>query len=174
MELFWSRLIKSIEPVRLKGSVLSFHWVLFLHQGPLLFTWFKFNLSMDKYLHPLQSVRWKYLVIPKLQQGQFRCGVPLNRLVFFNVVPQKTKDPFHYLFLLIVQILWKLDLNIIPFFLLRSLTHWGLVMSYGNIYVNIGSGNGLTPNGTQPLPEPILMHHQWSQVALFHGHFHIS
>ena len=34
---------------------------------PLLLTWFNVNPSMDKQLHPLQTVGWKYLSIPKLQ-----------------------------------------------------------------------------------------------------------
>ena len=29
------------------------------------------------------------------------------------------------------------------------------------IWVNIGSGNGLLPNSTKPLPEPMLTDHQW-------------
>ena len=28
------------------------------------------------------------------------------------------------------------------------------------IWVNIGSGNGLLPDGTKPLPEPMLSYHQ--------------
>ena len=36
--------------------------------GPLLLTWFNFNPSMDKQLHPLWSVGWNYLSIPKLQR----------------------------------------------------------------------------------------------------------
>ena len=28
------------------------------------------------------------------------------------------------------------------------------------IWVNIGSGNGLLPDGTKPLPEPMLTNHQ--------------
>ena len=37
------------------------------------------------------------------------------------------------------------------------LTHCCLVTPYGaKIWVNIGSGNGLLPDGTKPLPEPIL------------------
>ena len=27
--------------------------------------------------------------------------------------------------------------------------------------VNIGSGNGLLPDGTKPLPEPMFTNHQW-------------
>ena len=30
------------------------------------------------------------------------------------------------------------------------------------IWVNIGSGNGLLHDGTKPLPEPMLTDHQWS------------
>ena len=33
------------------------------------------------------------------------------------------------------------------------------------IYVNIGSGNGLLPDGTKPLPESMLTNGQWSVVA---------
>ena len=29
------------------------------------------------------------------------------------------------------------------------------------IWVNIGSGNGLLPDGTKPLPEPILTYHHF-------------
>ena len=36
------------------------------------------------------------------------------------------------------------------------LTRCGLEMQY----VNIGSGNGLLPDGTKPLPEPVLTYHQ--------------
>ena len=32
------------------------------------------------------------------------------------------------------------------------------------IWVNTGSGNGLLPDGTKPLPEPMLTDHQWSPV----------
>ena len=31
--------------------------------------------------------------------------------------------------------------------------------------VNIGSDNGLLSDGTKPLPEPILIYHQWSPLA---------
>ena len=33
------------------------------------------------------------------------------------------------------------------------------------IYVNIGTGNGLLPDGTKPLPEPMLTYDQWGVVA---------
>ena len=36
----------------------------------------------------------------------------------------------------------------------------------GEIWVNIGSGNGLLPDGTKPLPEPMLTDHQWSDIYI--------
>ena len=33
------------------------------------------------------------------------------------------------------------------------------------IWINIGSGNGLLPDGTKPLPEPMLTDHQLSPVT---------
>ena len=39
------------------------------------------------------------------------------------------------------------------------------------IWVNIGSGNGLLPDGTKPLPEPILTDHQQSPVTFILGQF---
>ena len=38
---------------------------------------------------------------------------------------------------------------------------------YGDIWVNIGSGNGLLPDGTKPLPEPMLTYHQYGPVSFF-------
>ena len=40
------------------------------------------------------------------------------------------------------------------------------------IWVNIDSGNGLLPDGTKPLPEPMLTDHQWSSVAFILVQFH--
>ena len=40
--------------------------------------------------------------------------------------------------------------------------------------VNIGSGNGLLPDGNKPLPEPMLINHQWGLVAFTWGRFHVS
>ena len=40
------------------------------------------------------------------------------------------------------------------------------------IWVNIGSGNGLLPDGTKPLPEPMLTDHQWSPGTFILGWFH--
>ena len=33
------------------------------------------------------------------------------------------------------------------------------------VWVNIGSGNGLLPDGTKPLPEPMLTSHSWGSMA---------
>ena len=51
-----------------------------------------------------------------------------------------------------------------------GLTHCGLVTR--EAWVNIGSGNGLLPDGTKPLPEPMLTGHHWSPVASILGQFH--
>ena len=40
------------------------------------------------------------------------------------------------------------------------------------IWVNIGSGNGLLPDSTKPLPEPMLTDHQWSPMTFILGQFH--
>ena len=37
------------------------------HYGLHLLTWINFNLSMDKWVHPLWYVKWNYLSIPKLK-----------------------------------------------------------------------------------------------------------
>ena len=44
-----------------------------------------------------------------------------------------------------------------------DLTHCGLVQL--EILVNTGSGNGLVPEGTKPLPEPMLTYHQRDPVT---------
>ena len=44
---------------------------------------------------------------------------------------------------------------------INELTHCGLLMSYSDIdWSNIGPGDGLLPDGTMPLPEPMLTQHQ--------------
>ena len=40
------------------------------------------------------------------------------------------------------------------------------------ICVNMGSGDGLVPDGTKPLPKPMLTSHQWSSVANTWKQFH--
>ena len=59
---------------------------------------------------------------------------------------------------------------------LHPLTHCGLVTQSSDIsswiLVNIGLGNGLLPDGTKPLPEPVLINHQWERLAFTWGQFH--
>ena len=53
------------------------------------------------------------------------------------------------------------------------LTHCGLMTSYGGIdWVNIGSGNGLLPDGTKPLPEPMLTYHPQDPLTFIWCQFH--
>ena len=42
------------------------------------------------------------------------------------------------------------------------------------ILVNIGSGNGLLPDGTMPLPEPMLTYHHYGPVMFIRGQFHLG
>ena len=43
----------------------------------------------------------------------------------------------------------------------KVLTHCGLGRHMvSNIWANIGAGNGLLPEGTKPLPEPMLTYRQ--------------
>ena len=35
--------------------------------------------------------------------------------------------------------------------------------------VNIGCGNGMLPDGTKPLLEPMLTYYQWGQVTIIWG-----
>ena len=39
-------------------------------------------------------------------------------------------------------------------------------------WVSIGSSNGLLPDGTNPLPEPMLTYHQWNSVVPTWDQFH--
>ena len=61
---------------------------------------------------------------------------------------------------------------------LHPSTHCGLVIQSSDtcitswILVNIGLGTDLLPDGTQPLPEPMLINHRWERVAFTWGQFH--
>ena len=48
---------------------------------------------------------------------------------------------------------------------LSSLTRCGLVMPYGDIDLNLGSGNGFLPDGTKPLPEQMQTNYQYNPVS---------
>ena len=43
-----------------------------------------------------------------------------------------------------------------------------------NIWVIIDSGNGLLPDGTKPLSEPMLISQKWGSVVLTPEHFHTT
>ena len=45
-------------------------------------------------------------------------------------------------------------------------------MSLSHNEFNIGSGNGLLPDSTKPLPEPMLTYSQWGRMALTWDQFH--
>ena len=49
---------------------------------------------------------------------------------------------------------------------------WPSDAIWREIWVNIGSGNGLLPDVTKPLPEPMLTYHHWSPVTSISGQFH--
>ena len=51
-------------------------------------------------------------------------------------------------------------------FRIRSKYHW-----WDGRLVRIGSGNGLLPDSTKPLPEPMLTYHQLSAVTTTEGNF---
>ena len=59
-----------------------------------------------------------------------------------------------------------------PFFRITSWSQCQLTHCGPEIWVNIGSGNGLLPDGTKSLPEPMLTDHQWSPVTFILGQFH--
>ena len=56
------------------------------------------------------------------------------------------------------------------FWLMKQINRWCLMVT--QIWVNIGSGNGLVPDGTKPLPEPMLTNHQHCLVAFTWRQFH--
>ena len=57
----------------------------------------------------------------------------------------------------------------------RNIT-WLIVAKWHHMatetWVNIGSGNGLLPDGTKPLPEPMLTDNQWSPMTFVLREFH--
>ena len=56
---------------------------------------------------------------------------------------------------------------------ITPITHWPCdAIWQQEFWVNIGSGNGLFPDGTKPLPKPMLTDHQWSPVTFILGQFH--
>ena len=55
---------------------------------------------------------------------------------------------------------------------MMNLTHCGLVIPHAIIiWDNVGSGNGLLPDGTKPSPDPLLAYFQYN--TLEHGSVHV-
>ena len=53
---------------------------------------------------------------------------------------------------------------------ITPITHWpSYATGQQKFCVNIGSGNGLLPDSTKPLPQPMLSDHQWSPVKFILG-----
>ena len=78
---------------------------------------------------------------------------------------------FRYIELTSVGALW-LDWPLwVPTMCMETLTHCGLVMAM-KIWVNIGSANGLLPDSTKPLPEPMLTNHHRCYMAFNWEQFH--
>ena len=70
---------------------------------------------------------------------------------------------------------WKLKWNNICCAVqgLNGLTLWPSDAIWRReIWVNIGSGNGLLPDSAKPSPEPKLTDHQWSPMTFISGQFH--
>ena len=50
--------------------------------------------------------------------------------------------------------------------LTTSLTHWHMIRCHWTLIVNMGSGNGLLPDGTKPLPE-LMLTYSWDLNIAF-------
>ena len=49
---------------------------------------------------------------------------------------------------------------------------WVICPHFSKALAEHCSGNGLLPEGTKPLPEPMLTYHQWGPVAFIRGYYH--
>ena len=49
---------------------------------------------------------------------------------------------------------------------------WCHIIWHHKTWVSNGSGNGMLPDSTKPLPEPLLTNHQWGHVAYTWGQCH--
>ena len=64
------------------------------------------------------------------------------------------------------QFAWFGEIFVVSTKMLHCISPWNqLIVAYWchmvtQIWVNIGSGNGLLPDGSKPLPEPMLTYHQ--------------
>ena len=65
------------------------------------------------------------------------------------------------------------DELVLCLFYINSLWSGDTIWQQLKISVNIGSGDGLLPDGTKPLPEPMLTYHKYIPVTITWGQFHI-
>ena len=129
--------------------VVVIHWLIFPYPSGLLH-WHCGNLTIAPV--PAKQPWWIWINIS--------CEFIMNDCI--TTTKQSTTKPYAYFLGYTVEAFSKC-----------ILTHGGLVMPYGDInMVNIGSGNGLLPDGTKPLPEPMLAYHCQSSVAIILGHYH--
>ena len=70
-----------------------------------------------------------------------------------NIFKSKTSNE---IFCILIKI--SLNFHFVPEGMINSL--WPSEAKATRNWVNIGSGNGLLPDGTKPLPEPMLTYHQ--------------
>ena len=73
--------------------------------------------------------------------------------------------------------LWTiLRLNTMNLVILDSVMHRHVFLWFWirSVLLNIGSGNGLLPEGTKQLTEPMYTYYQWISVALTYNQFHRS
>ena len=85
-----------------------------------------------------------------------------------GLLPDSTKPSPETMFTSVNIILLKLFSHLSG---ANELPHCGLVTPFGAlIWFNNASGNGLLPDGTKPLPEPMLTNHQWGPVRSCDNH----
>ena len=110
------------------------------------------------------------------QQGSFCvCAQPMRNWIKITVYchlsltePMHGMIPTDYQYSLFTQ--WRHLVNI---FKNTSFLLWPSdALCKQRFGVNIGSVNGLLPDGNKPLPEPMLTDHQWSPVTFILGQIH--
>ena len=69
---------------------------------------------------------------------------------------------------MLIHVSTEVEVSNIGFITVHGLSECHITPIRWQIWVNIGSGNGLLPDGTKPLPEPMLTYHQWHPVTIMH------
>ena len=87
-----------------------------------------------------------------------------NLVKIHFIIFKNNNDPIGYNFVHVIRS-WA---TFSMFYL--TVIKWRHMVAY--IWVNTGSGNGLLPDCSMPLPEPMLTYHQWSPVTFIWGQFH--